>query len=189
MVNRSPANAITALISAARRGDEGAFSQLYESLYRDLRLLAHAQLRAHDRITMLETTALVHESFMRLAATGQVAPSDRNHFLAYSARVMRSIIVDFVRRAHAQRRGGQQCRVTLDTSIEDIADSRDADLLRISEALEELTSVDPRAARVVEMRYFAGMADTEIANVLDVTERTVQRDWAKAKLLLQAALA
>jgi RNA polymerase sigma factor (TIGR02999 family) len=185
----TPSSAFATLFASARQGDEGAIGRLYQILHRELRQLARSRLRAHSPITMLDTTALVNESYLRLAGTAHMTPADRNHFLAYSAHVMRSVIVDFVRRKQAQRRGGGQCLVTLDTSVEAVPDDSCADLVRIGEAMEELAAVDARAARVVEMRYFAGMNDADIARVLEVTERTVQRDWAKAKLLLQAALA
>jgi RNA polymerase sigma factor (TIGR02999 family) len=139
-------------------------------------------------MTLLDTTVLVHESFLRLANVGQVPMVDRNHFLAYAARVMRSVIIDVVRRRNAERRGGDLDRVPLDTEIVDSVVACEDEVLRVSEALEELAKADPRAAQVVEMRYFGGMADHEIADVLGVTERTVGRDWRKAKLLLYAVL-
>jgi RNA polymerase sigma factor (TIGR02999 family) len=179
---------IAELLAAARQGQQAAVAQLCQFLYQDLRQIARARLRAHQPVTLLDTTALVHESFLRLAKLGRVEINDRNHFLGYAARVMRSVIVDFVRARQAERRGGDQLQVTLSTDIAGSVAATEDDVLRISEALDELARVDARAVQVVEMRYFAGMSEKEIAEALGVTDRTVRRDWEKAKLLLRVAL-
>lgn len=179
---------VTQLLAAARDGDSAAVGRVCELLYHDLRRLARSRLRTQQTLTLLDTTALVHESFMRLVATGQAAIPDRNRFLAYAARVMHSIIIDTVRAKHAERRGGKSAHVTLDTMLQGTLAAEEEELLRLSEAIEHLRDIDERAMRVVEMRYFAGMVESEIALALDITERTVRRDWQKAKLLLQAAL-
>jgi RNA polymerase sigma factor (TIGR02999 family) len=179
---------ITELLAAARSGEGAAAARLCEFLYDDLRKMAHARLRSQSALTLLDTTALVHESFLRLSKVGSLALADRNHFLAYAATAMRSVIIDIVRRKHTERCGGDLAHVTLDTDIADSLSASEDDVIRISEALDELGQVAPRAVRVVEMRYFAGMAEREIATALGVTERTVRRDWEKAKLLLHAAL-
>jgi RNA polymerase sigma factor (TIGR02999 family) len=176
------------LLAAARQGEQVAVSRLYDLLYQDLRRIARARLRPHQRLTLLDTTALVHESFLRLSKVGSIGLADRNQFLAYAARAMRSIIVDFVRRKQAERRGGDHVFVTLDTGVAQVAPEGEDDVIRISLALDQLSQVDPRAVQVVEMRYFAGMTEREIAEALGVTERTIRRDWEKAKMLLQAAL-
>ena len=178
---------ITALIAGVRRGDDEALGQLFSVLYEDLRRLAHARLKRHDSAAMLDTTSLVHESYLRFLKAGQVQISDRAHFLAYSARVMRSIIVDFARESSAQRRGGQEVHVTLDTDVAPLAGG-EVEVIRVHEALEELALLSERLARVVEMRYFAGMNEAEIGEALGVTERTVRRDWEKARIVLAAAL-
>ena len=137
-------------------------------------------------------TALVHESFLRLAGrVNALQFQSRGHFYAYAARVMRSVIVDLVREQAADRRGGGAAHVTLDTVLGDgLADPNgDAEALRVDEALTALATVEPRLAQVVEMRYFAGMTDDEIAQVLGLTDRTVRRDWDKARLLLRSMLA
>ena len=177
------------LLAAARQGEQAAVSRLYDLLYQDLRRIARARLRPHQRLTLLDTTALVHESFLRLTNVGSMDLADRAHFLSYAARAMRSVIVDFVRRKQAERRGGDRAFVTLDTGIAETVPEGEDDVIRIGMALDQLSQVDPRAVQVVEMRYFAGMTEREIAEALGVTERTVRRDWEKAKLLLQAALA
>jgi RNA polymerase sigma factor (TIGR02999 family) len=142
------------------------------------------------RAQMLDTTALVHESFLRFANAGSLNIGDRQHFLRYAANVMRSVIVDLVRSRSAERRGGNAQHITLNTQIGDTVPTAGEDeILRVHEALEELARYDPRMVHVVEMRYFAGMTETEIADVLGVTDRTVRRDWEKARLLLAEALA
>ena len=168
--------------------DNEAAGQLFSALYRDLRKLAHARLARADAPTLLDTTALVHESYLRFLKAGHVHIEDRAHFLAYAARVMRSVIVDFARERAAKRRGGPDLRVSLDTAVQDCAPRGEAEILRIHQALDDLAETSERMARVVEMRYFAGMNELEIAVALSVTERTVRRDWEKARLLLASAL-
>ena len=134
----------------------------------------------------------MHESFLRLAGrVNALQFQSRGHFYAYAARVMRSVIVDLVREQAADRRGGGAAHVTLDTVLGDgLADPHgDAEALRVDEALTALATVEPRLAQVVEMRYFAGMTDDEIAQVLGLTDRIVRRDWDKARLLLRSMLA
>lgn len=180
---------VMSLLNAAQAGDSAAMSRLYELLYQDLHHLARSRLRRSQPLTQLDTTALVHESYMRLVKTDQVDIPSKSHFFAYAARAMRSVIIDFIRRKQTDRRGGQEAHVTLDTEIADSIPQCEDEVIRVSEALDELTKIDARAVQVVEMRYFAGMTEPEIAQALGVTERTVRRDWQKAKLLLQVALA
>ena len=176
------------LLAAARGGEDGAVARLCAALYQDLRVVARSRLRSHQPFTLLNTTALVHESFLRLSRTGRVDVGDRNHFLGYGAKVMRSVIVGFVRERMTDRRGGGVGHVPLNDEIIGGATDEEARIVRIHTALEELADVDPRMVRVVEMRYFAGMREIEIAAVLNVTERTVRRDWEKARLLLRSSL-
>lgn len=174
--------------------DTAQIDGLFSSLYSDLRRLAHQRLVRNEAITLLNTTALVHESYLRFLAAGRVNITDRAEFLAYAARVMRSVIVDCVRRRRAERRGGDGVRVPLDTgTAESAADlsghtSSEDEIIGIDQALNELAKVDGRLVSVVEMRYFAGLENDEIATSLGVTERTVRRDWEKARLLLSVAL-
>jgi RNA polymerase sigma factor (TIGR02999 family) len=163
----------------------------WQAAYPELKKIARARLHAAQHgVPGLNTTALVHESFLRLAGrVDGLQFRSRGHFYAYAARVMRSVIVDLVRAQQADRRGGGAADVTLDTVVaDDLAGPDDAEALRVDEALASLATVEPRLARVVEMRYFAGMSDTEIAQALDLTERTVRRDWEKARLLLRSML-
>jgi RNA polymerase sigma factor (TIGR02999 family) len=137
---------------------------------------------------LLDTTSLVHESYLRFVQAGQLKASDRKHFLNYAGRVMRSVIVDFARERLAQRRGGDALRVTLDTGVADSVAEGEVEIVRIHEALEELAQHDARLVQVVEMRYFGGLSEAEIAESLGVHVRTVRRDWEKARLLLADAL-
>lgn len=184
---------ITALLHAVQSGQPGAADALVAQLYQELRRLAHSRLRRAGSITLLDTTALVHEGYLRLRAgqDGDGAPgfADRRHFFAYAARAMHSVVVDLVRARQAERRGGGAERLPLDTAVaDDLSGAQGDEILRVHEALQELAQVDARLASVVEMRYFGGLTEPEIAEALGVTERTVQRDWQKARLLLAAAL-
>jgi RNA polymerase sigma factor (TIGR02999 family) len=180
--------ALTDLIRLASAGDKAALQQLFDAAYQDLRRLARMRLTHGARGVMLDTTALVHESYLRFAGAGQLAIHDRQHFMRYAANVMRSVIVDFVRERMAERRGGEMLHVTLNTAVGDAMSGAGDEILRVHEALDELAQYDPRLATVVEMRYFAGMTETEIADALGITDRTVRRDWEKARLLLAQAL-
>lgn len=179
---------LTNLLAAAGKGDAAAANAAFTMLYDELRRLARAKLRAHQTFTLLDTTALVHESYLRLSHAGQVGVADRAHFFAYAARVMRSVIVDFARARLAERRGGGQSPLTLDTHIAESIGGNDADVVRIHDALEDLGQVNPRLVQVVEMRYFAGLTERQIAESLGISERTVKRDWEKARVLMLAAL-
>jgi RNA polymerase sigma factor (TIGR02999 family) len=179
---------ITLLIQRANGGDGRALNDLFASLYRELERIAHARLQRHETITLLDTVALLHEAYLRLVKAGELNVQNRTHFLAYAARTMRSIIVDFARARQAERRGSGRKPVELDTvAAESIADPAD-DVLRVHEALQQLENVDERLGRVVEMRYFGGLSLPEIGALLGVTERTIRRDWEKARVLLSIAL-
>lgn len=178
---------LTDLIHQAVAGDEAALKQVFDATYADLRALARARLARNERGAMLDTTALVHESFVRFASAHRLGIESRQHFMRYAGHVMRSVIVDFAREAQTERRGGLALRVTFDTSIDE-PHAASEEILDVHEALEELAQFDARMVQVVEMRYFAGMTEREIADALDVTERTVRRDWEKARLLLADSL-
>jgi RNA polymerase sigma factor (TIGR02999 family) len=179
---------ITTLLRAAQRGDVQAADRAYALLYADLKRVAHSRLRDEGHLTLLDTTALVHESYLRLQRGPALDLPDRHHFLSYASRVMRSVIVDLVRARMAERRGGGALHVTLGTTLADRLPAVADEVLRVHEALDALAAVDARTAQVVEMRYFGGLLDAEIAQALDITERTVQRDWQKARLLLSTAM-
>lgn len=179
---------ITKLLRAASSGDREAADQVVACLYEDLRRMAHSRLQRSGDITLLDTTALVHETYLRLQRAGQVEFVDRKHFLAYAAQVMRTIVIDAVRARRADRRGGDVLHVTLNTEVGESVAIGGEDVLRVHEALDELAHIDARLGQVVEMRYFGGLSELEIADCLGVTERTVQRDWRKARLLLSTVL-
>ena len=166
----------------------GAAPDLFAKLYPELRRLAHSRLRKNEPITLLDTTALVHEAYLRVVKASRPDLADQTRFKAYVAHVMRSIVVDLVRQHRAERRGGDQERVTLDTGALDPGRPEEDQIIRVSDALDELAAVDERLVRVVEMRYFGGMSELEIAQGLGVAERTVRRDWEKARILLASAL-
>lgn len=160
---------------------------LWSTAYEDLKQLARARLRRSGRSTLLDTTALVNEAFTRLASEARMQLEHRGQFFAYSARVMHSVIVDLVREAQAARRGGDPLRITLNTAICEAAAAED-DPLQIDEALKLLAEVEPRLAQVVEMRYFGGFTEVEVAEALGLTERTVRRDWQRARAVLRSML-
>lgn len=179
---------VVALLAAIRRGESGAADKLFSLLYTDLRRMAHARLRRSGHLTLLDTTGLVHEAYLRLFKVGTLEAGDHGQFMAYAARVMRSVVVDFVRRRAADRRGGDVVHVGLEESAVAVADPREREVVRIDEALEELAAIDERLVRVVEMRYFAGMTEEQVADALGLSRRSVTRDWEKARLFLAAAL-
>lgn len=181
---------ITTLLRAAGQGDRLAADRVVALLYADLRRLAGQRLRlaGAGQPTALDATGLVHESWLRLQQAGQLDFADRQHFMAYAARTMRSVLIDQIRSRQAQRHGGELQQVTFNTAVAELPPQRDEEILRVHEALAELAAVDARLAQVVEMRYFGGLLEAEIAQALGVTERTVQRDWQKARMFLSLAL-
>lgn len=181
---------LTALFESASGGDAQALDRVFTLLYDDLAAMARARLRRGQRVTLADTGSLVHESWLRLQAAGRLRFEDRGHFLAHAARVMRSVVVDLARRSQAQRRGGAAEHVTLDTAAVESVPAADAEpgVLEVADALDRLAALDARLAQVVEMRYFAGMTDAEVGQALGVAERTVRRDWDKARALLKVWL-
>lgn len=182
------ADAIPALIDEVAAGAPGAMENLFAAAYPELRRLARARLRDGGRNTLLDTTVLVHESFLRYISGSELRADNRRAFFAYASQVMRSVIIDAVRERQTLRRGGDLQRQTLDTHIVDNTPQAEVDVLKVHEAVEALGAAEPRLAKVVEMRYFGGYSEAEIAAALDVTDRTVRRDWEKARLLLGALL-
>jgi len=181
-------NQLTELLGRMRAGDGDARDALFAATYQELHRLAHARLRDGGRNTLLDTTSLVHESYLRMVKAGELRAEDRRAFFSYSSKVMRSVIVNCAKERLSQKRGGGRACVTLLTELDaDLGNDAQA-LLRIHEALEVLEQADDRSAQVVEMRYFGGYSEGEIAETLGVTERTVRRDWEKARILLLAAL-
>jgi len=179
---------LTRLLLQARTGDAGARDALFAAAYPDLQRLAHARLRDGGRNTMLDTRSLVHESFLRYVQSGELRAKDRRAFFAYASQVMRSVIVNTARDRVRQKRGAGQRPLTLDTHVAGKIAAGDDDILRVHDALDALEATDARLAQLVQMRYFGGYSEEEAADALGVTVRTVQRQWFKARILLQAAM-
>lgn len=175
---------VTQLLAAAAGGDRAAIGRIYAILYPELKAMAHRRVRHEGACAALDTTALVHESYLRLAKGEHLSLQNQRHFIAYAAHVMRSVVIDFVREKKAQRRGGDQLQVTLNTNLADSLESSVSEIVRLDELLEELANIDPRLVAVVEMRYFAALEVTQIAEYLQVSHRTVQRDLKRVRLLL-----
>jgi RNA polymerase sigma factor (TIGR02999 family) len=175
---------LTLLFARAQAGDDEAAQAIFTAAYDELRQLAHARLRRGPRGALLDTTSLVHESYLRILKAGALRVDDRAQFFCYAGRVMRSVIVDFVRACLAERRGGEAIHVTLGAALAAAERDGAAEILRVHEALGTLAERAPRLVHVVEMRYFGGLTEQEIAEALGLTERTVRRDWEKARLLL-----
>lgn len=191
----STATDLTELLAASRNGDRAASDAIFARVYQDLHRLAHRQLAAGGggkrQGETLNTTALVHEAYLRLIPGRGLPVESRAHFFNLAARVMRNVVVDFVRRKSADKRGGEAVRVTLTGSAELAAqeDSRlSADLLALNAALERLEAESPRLARLVELHFFAGLTFEEIAELLEMGERTVKRHWRSARAFLLATL-
>jgi RNA polymerase sigma factor (TIGR02999 family) len=155
--------------------------------YRELRAIAHRRLMAGDRNGTLSTTALVNEAYLKLVDQSQPQWQNRAHFLALASVVMRHVLVDRAREHNTAKRGGMRQRVTLDDAVLSVDVEADV-LLQLNDALDRLAAFEPRLARVVECRFFGGLTEKETADALDLTVRTVQRDWVKARVLLQRAL-
>ncbi|MET0397754.1 MAG: sigma-70 family RNA polymerase sigma factor [Longimicrobiaceae bacterium] len=176
---------VTGLLRAAGDGDRGAFDRLFPLVYAELRALADRQLRGEAVGHTLQATALVHEAYLKLAAPdGAAAWSDRAHFFGIASRAMRQVLVDHARRRRADKRGGAWARTTL--SDKPLAlDTDPEELLALDAALEGL---EPRQREIVEMRFFGGMTEEEVAAALGVSDRTVRREWVKARAWLYDAL-
>ncbi|WP_239948720.1 ECF-type sigma factor [Dyella terrae] len=159
---------------------------LLAETYNELKRMAHQRLRKGEPLTLLNTTSLVHEVWFRLRDRHAVWKDDKAHFFGYAAQAMRSVVVDAARERAALRRGGELRQVTLDTQLPQI--DGDAEILRVHEALQDLEKIDARLVRVVELRYFVGLDEVEAADALNVSRRTVQRDWLKARALLWEAM-
>jgi RNA polymerase sigma factor (TIGR02999 family) len=179
------------LAEAFRAIDDRAPSELdraFTAFYPELKKIAHARLRGSGLHGAMQTTALVHDSYLRLASRPDIAFGDRLQFFAYSSRVLRSIVVDLVREQRALRRGGDLDIVTLDTAAGEGLPAS-ADIEAVNDALEDLAKIDPPLARLVEMRFFGGMSEGEIAEALGISARTVSREWQKARALLLTLVA
>jgi RNA polymerase sigma factor (TIGR02999 family) len=183
MDNENPAE-LAEILDAATGGDRSAIDKLYALLYPELHAMAHKRVRNSQNAVVLDTTSLVHESYLRFVKAGNIAIESQKQFLAYAAHVMRSVVVDYVRQAQTLRRGAAQIQVTLDTNLAESVESPADEIMRVHDLLTELATVDARLVSVVEMRYFASLDNDQIAQCLGVTDRTVRRDLEKVRLLL-----
>lgn len=172
---------ITELLQHWRQGDEAAFHALVPLVYKELRRLAHYYLRSERSDHTLQSTALVHEAYLRMAG-GQAAPQNRAHFIAVASRLMRQILVDYARSRGASKRDGG-CRIVLDDA-DAVAVEGDAELLALDAALDELARIDERQSKIVEMKFFGGLSAPEISEAMGISRATVDRDWATARLWL-----
>jgi RNA polymerase sigma factor (TIGR02999 family) len=179
---------ITGLLRAIRAGDRAAEAVLVEKLYPELHRIAGALMRRERSAHTLQTTALVHEAYLRLTNSPSAEIQDRTHFFAIAAHVMRRILVDHARRRDAEKREGQYAAIELEDSFLGVQTDLDQ-VLEVDALLRKLSTYDARQERVVEMKMFSGMTDEEVAQVLSVNVRTVKRDWKMAKAWLHGQLA
>ena len=183
----SESHEITQLLLAWGAGDQTALDRLVPLVYDELRRLAQSQMRRERAGHTLQTTALIHEAYLRLIDARRVRLEDRTHFFSLAARLMRQILVDFARARGYQKRGGGARQISLDEAMA-IGPELDEDLVALDEALSALAVVDTRKAQVVELRFFGGLTEGETAAALDVSLETVKRDWRLAKAWLRARL-
>jgi len=184
----SPQSEVAAVYTEVRKPRRESLDRLLPAVYAELRAIAHRNLAAHGHAGSLATTGLVHEAYLKLVDQSYVDWSDHAHFLALASVAMRHLLVDEARSRAALKRGGERTQVTLDD--ETIAvDTCAETLLAIEDALDRLAAAEPRLAKVVECRFFGGLSEKETAEALGITERTVARDWVKARVLLRRALA
>ncbi len=172
---------VTGLLDAIENGDGNAQARLFSLLYDELRRCAHRQLRGNNQT--LSTTALVHETYVKLVVGDGLRLESRQHFMALAARAMRQVLVDHARRAGADKRGGNVLQVTLDECLPDTP-CEAAEVLALDQALGELERIDERAARVVQLYFFGGLGFAEIAELEGLNQRTIKRDWQAARLML-----
>jgi RNA polymerase sigma factor (TIGR02999 family) len=182
-MNEAPPKEITQLLMAWGDGDKQALDRLMPFVYNELRRLAKNYMRNQRSDHTLQTTALVNEAYLRLIDSSQVRWQNRTHFFAISAQLMRRILVDFARAKKANKRGGDNQKITFDEQLP-VSEEKESDLLALDEALQELALLNARQAQIVEMRYFGGMNEKEVAEALEISTRTVRRDWSVARAWL-----
>jgi RNA polymerase sigma factor (TIGR02999 family) len=178
---------VTRLLIQLREGDQAAWDRLLPLVYEELRRIAHNQLRSQDKGHTLNTTALVHETYLKLVDQNSVTVRDRAHFFCLSARAMRHVLIDHARKRSTAKRGGGWRQLPLDDAEIPVEETADI-LLALDEALTRLSGLNDRMSRVVECRFFGGMTEQETAEALGVTDRTVRREWTKARLWLYSEL-
>jgi RNA polymerase sigma factor (TIGR02999 family) len=179
--------ALSTLIASAEEGNRAAADELFAALYDELHRMARRELARRGGGVTLGATTLLHEAYLDISDREGAAFPDRNRFMGYAARAMRGLIVDYARRRQAQKRGGEFELTALSTDVAGPAADAD-ELARVSAALDELDAADPRLARIVDLKFFGGFSFAEIAAMTNVSERTVQRDWQKARIYLHRVL-
>lgn len=184
-----PSGDVTSLLAESRSGDASAADRLLAAVYDELHRLAQIHRSRNRRDATLNTTALVHEAYLKLVDGDRLPFDGRAHFFAAAARAMRQVIVDDARKRNRVKRGGGDRPTSLDRVGEPMADEPAEEILALDEALGQFEQLDPRAARVVECRYFAGLSVEETAEALDISPTTVKREWAAARAWLYRALA
>ncbi len=182
------AHEVTRILKAVGRGDPGAMAQLFPLVYDELRARAQALSREQRAGHTLQATALVHEAYLKLVDHCQAEWKDRLHFFAVASKVMRHILADHAKHHGRKKRGGGWARVSLGDAAAALGTNKQTDVSAIDEALGELESFDPQRAQIVEMRFFGGMTEDEIAEVLGVSRRTVERQWCSARTWLYSEL-
>jgi RNA polymerase sigma factor (TIGR02999 family) len=178
---------LSSLVESLEREQDGGSDSLFTSLYADLHRMARRELAKRGTGMTLGATTLLHEAYLDMSGTRREAFPDRNRFMAYASRVMRGLIIDYARSRQAQKRGGQFEFTSIGTDVAEAVPDADH-LTRLSDALDELAGVDARLARIVDLKFFCGFSFGEIAAMLSVSERTVQRDWEKARIYLHRGL-
>jgi len=182
-VGQTSTNEITKLLHGWQGGDGAALDALVPVVYKELRRLAHYELRKERPDHTLQSTALVHEAYFRLVGRDLPQWEGRTHFFAIAAQLMRQILVDYARRRRASKRGSGVCMLTLDDAMA-MPQGKDVDVVAVDDALNTLAEVDPRQSRVVELRFFAGLSLEETSEVMGIATATVQRDWTAARAWL-----
>jgi RNA polymerase sigma factor (TIGR02999 family) len=178
---------LSTLVTSAEQGDRAAADTLFAALYDELHRMARRELAKRGAGVTLGATTLLHEAYLDISDRDGAAFPDRNRFMAYAARVMRGLIIDYARRRQAQKRGGEFEITAIATDLAEPAADAD-ELTRMSDALDDLEATDARLARIVDFKFFCGFSFVEIASMLGVSERTVQRDWEKARIYLHRVL-
>jgi RNA polymerase sigma factor (TIGR02999 family) len=186
-MNDDSVHAFAATVARAESGDAAAKDALFTALYDELHRIAQSHVHRNAGALTISATTLLHEAYLDLAGRSGVAFPDRSRFLAYASRAMRGLVIDYVRHRRALKRGGDLTFTSLDDDCQPRDDAA-VELQRLGDALEELASVDPPLAELVDLKFFCGFSLIEIAAMRNVSERTVQRDWAKARVILHQSL-
>jgi len=187
-LDREPSKAVTELLVRWRDGDREALDTLMPLVYAELRRLAQHYLRQERSDHTLQSTALVHEAYLRLAGQNPPQWQNRAHFFGIAAHVMRQILVEYARAHNTEKRGGGACKLTLDAAL-DIQQKTDVDVIALDDALDRLCELDPQQSRIVELRFFAGLTIEDTAEVIGISPATVKRDWTSARAWLHREIA